>query len=64
MKSWKTTLGGILGGLSLAVYPLLEAYKAGSFDGKTGGQLVAAIALVVIGIFAKDSNVTGGSNPQ
>ena len=55
MNNIKTTLGGIIAGLSLAINPLLEAYKAGAFDGKTGGQLVASIAIVLIGIYAQDA---------
>ena len=57
MNNLKTTLGGIIAGLALAVNPLLEAYKAGAFDGKTGWQLVGAAAIVLIGYFAKDAEV-------
>ena len=66
MKSLKTTLGGLIGGLALAINPLLEAYKSGAFDGKTGSQLVGAIAIVLIGYFSQDiKKATGGdSTPQ
>lgn len=55
MKSWKTTLfGGVTAaglGLSQSEDPIL----------KTIGQILAVIGPVLMGIFAKDSNVTGGS---
>jgi len=60
----KTTLAGAFGGLLLAAQPVLEAYKTGAFDGKTGTQLAAAVAIVLLGIYSKDKNVTGGTTPQ
>lgn len=58
MKSWKTTLfGGITAaglGLSQADDPIL----------KTIGQVLAVIGPVLMGLFAKDSSVTGGTIPQ
>ena len=65
MKHLKTTLGGVIGGLALAINPLLEAYKAGAFDGKTGSQLVGAIAIVLIGYFSQDiKKAAGGGDTQ
>lgn len=64
MKSWKTTLAGLLTGLPLAIDALVQAYNAGAFTGKSGLQLLAAIGLVLLGLFAKDRNVTGGTTPQ
>lgn len=58
MKNWKTTLAGILGGL--ATYGVNVLQSGNALDWK-------AVALgavpVIIGILAKDSNVTGvGAN--
>ena len=61
MKSWKTTLSGLLVGLPVAADALIKAYEAGSFTGKTGMQLLVAIGLVLLGLFSKDNNVTGGT---
>jgi len=58
-KNWKTTLAGLVPGLLLAGKALLDAYAAGYFDGVSGTQLVVAVALFLIGWYAKDKNVTG-----
>jgi hypothetical protein len=58
LSNIKTTLAGALGGLLLAAQPVLEAYKSGAFDGKTGTQLAAAIALVVLGYLSSDASKT------
>lgn len=58
MKNWKTTVfGGVTAagmGLSQSEDPIL----------KTIGQILVVIGPVLLGIVAKDSNVTGGSVPQ
>lgn len=58
IKNWKTTLfGGITAagiGLSASDDPIL----------KTIGIVLAAIGPVLLGLFAKDNNVTGGSVQQ
>ena len=54
MKNWKTTVAGVLAGLPLLIDALLQAYAAGSFTGKTGGELSLSIALIVIGWVLKD----------
>jgi len=64
MKNWKTTLAGILTGFPVAIDALLTAYNSGAFTGKSGLQLMAGIGLVVLGVYAKDSNVTGGTVQQ
>lgn len=64
MKSWKTTLAGLIAGLPIAADALIQAYNSGTFTGKTGSQLALAIGLVIMGLFAKDHNVTGGTKPQ
>jgi hypothetical protein len=64
MKNIKTTIGGILAGGSVIVNALMEAFSNGTLDGKHGLQLVAGIGIVILGVFSKDKNVTGGSVAQ
>lgn len=59
MKNWRTSLAGLVTGLPVAIDALVQAYNSGAFTGKTGTQLLIAIALVGIGLLAKDKNVTG-----
>jgi hypothetical protein len=59
MKSWKTTVAGLLAGIPVAIDALISAYNAGCFTGKTGVQLWVGIAIVVLGVISKDHNVTG-----
>lgn len=58
MKSWKTTLFGAITacgmGLSQTDDPIL----------KTIGQILAILGPVLLGVFAKDSTVTGGTVAQ
>jgi hypothetical protein len=61
MKSWKTTLSGIVVGLMPILDAVDTAYKAGAFSGKTGGELIAGIGIVIFGVVSKDHNVTGGT---
>lgn len=60
MKNWKTTLAGCLGAVA--------AYLATASDVapwlQSVGQLLAPLSVALIGFFAKDSNVTGGSIQQ
>jgi hypothetical protein len=58
LLNWKTTLFGAIGGLMVGLQPLLEAYKSGAFDGKTGSQLAAAVAIVLLGVYSKDHDNT------
>lgn len=60
-SSWKTTLAGIISGLGVGVDALITAFQQGAFNGKTGAQLAVAIGLVLLGVFSKDVNVTGGT---
>lgn len=64
LTSWKTTLAGLIAGLPVAIDALVTAYNAGTFTGKTGVQLAAAIGIVLFGLFAKDHDVTGGTKPN
>ena len=56
MKNWKTTCGGILG-------------AAGTFCPYFGvpaevGAAIATLGIFLMGLFGKDSNVTGGTVKQ
>jgi hypothetical protein len=64
MKNWKTTLAGFIAGLPVAIDAIMKAYDAGAFTGKTGLQLVAAVGVILFGLWAKDHNVTGGTVDQ
>lgn len=59
MKNWKTTLAGLL----LSAYPIIDAvmkaYTAGYFTDKTGSQLWMGIGFILLGVLAKDHNVSG-----
>jgi len=61
MKNYKTTLAGWLAGGLLAIDPLIKAYAAGAFDGKTGKQLAIAAAIVLLGWLAGDKNKPNGN---
>jgi hypothetical protein len=58
MKNWKTTVGGIL----LGVGTPLAAAGEGIY--KTIGVALATVGGLIVGITAKDSNVTGGTVKQ
>jgi hypothetical protein len=49
MKNLKTTVAGIVAGLSLLIDALVQAYNAGAFTGKSGSQLFLSIGLVFLG---------------
>lgn len=59
MKNLKTSLAGLLAGLPFIVDALLGAYTAGTFTNKSGLQLVAAIGVVLLGLYSKDHDVKG-----
>lgn len=61
MKNWKTTLAGS-GAILVAGGSLLTHLSAGDFS--TVGTDGAVIIAGLIGLFAKDSNVTGGTVKQ
>lgn len=56
MKNWKTTVSGVLSAAGM-IFPALGLPAE-------LGQAVTVIGLFLIGIFAKDANVTGGSVQQ
>ena len=59
MKNLKTSLAGLLAGLPFIVDALIQAYTAGTFTNKSGLQLVAAIGVVLLGLYSKDHDVKG-----
>lgn len=58
MKNWKTTISALTLAVIIAVQPIVEN---GVIDWKKVG--VAAL-VAVVGYFAKDNNVTGGTKQQ
>lgn len=64
MRNWKTSLAGLIAGAPFAINAVLTAYNAGSFDGKSGMQLFAAIGIVLFGLVSKDHDVSGGAKQQ
>lgn len=50
LKNWKTTLLGLVAG----AHPLAQAWATGDKAG-----LIQALAIIAMGVFAKDSNVSG-----
>lgn len=54
MRNWKTTLAGLVAGLPVAIDAILQAYTAGYFTDKSGWQLAASIAFIVLGAVLKD----------
>ena len=56
MKSWKTTLSGVLSAAG-QLFPILGLPAE-------IGQAVSVIGLFLLGLFSKDGNVTGGTVVQ
>jgi hypothetical protein len=63
MKSWKTTMAGILAIVG-GVTGLIFAVTSHTINQATVTGAVTAILTGIGLIFAKDFNVTGGTNPQ
>lgn len=61
LSNWKTSLFGIGGGILTMIANGGFHDAAGKFDWKT---LAISASLAVVGIFAKDHNVTGGTVGQ
>lgn len=59
MKNFKTSIAGIIAGLPFIIDALMQAYSTGAFTGKSGLQLVAAIGVVLLGLYSKDHDVKG-----
>lgn len=56
MKNWKTTLTGIIGAVAYACNLI--------FGLEIPSDAILAVAIFAIGLFAKDSNATGGTTQQ
>lgn len=59
MKNWKTTLGGIIA--AIPQFALLFGIQGVPPEVWNG---ISAIGIFVLGLIAKDSNVTGGTVNQ
>lgn len=59
MKNLKTSLAGLLAGMPFVIDALMQAYTAGTFTNKSGLQLIAAIGVVLLGLYSKDHDVKG-----
>ena len=60
--SWKTTLAGLITGITPIIYALVDAYNSGAFTGKNGEQVAIGIGLIAIGVLSKDKDKTGLTN--
>jgi hypothetical protein len=59
MKNWTTTVGGVVAALpQIAIMFGVTAVPVDVWNG------ISAIGLFLIGLLAKDNNVTGGSTKQ
>jgi len=59
MKNFKTSIAGIIAGVPFIIDALMQAYSAGAFTNKSGLQLLAAIGVVLLGLYSKDHDVKG-----
>lgn len=60
MKNWKTTAAGV-GAILGALASLVTMFSKGQVDGTVLMADFGMISAGVTGLFAKDSNVTGGT---
>jgi hypothetical protein len=58
MKNWKTTLFGAITAAGMGMSQSSEAIV------QTIGQILAVLGPILLGIFSKDANVTGGTVAQ
>lgn len=58
MTNWKTSLGGVLAALGAALS------QNGDTTIKSIGGVLAALGALLMGLAAKDFNVTGGTKQQ
>lgn len=58
MKNWKTTLFGVIASLP-ALLPVLGIQHFGHLGSGSIDQVIGGIGALLLGFFAKDSNVTG-----
>lgn len=58
MKNWKTTLMGLIAGGSIGIDAVMQAITTGGLTGKSGKQLIAAIAIIFFGAYSADHDKT------
>ena len=64
MKNWKTTLIGLIAGATQVTSVLTGAnIHAGHFGGTDIFGLISGVGVAILGAYAKDHDVTGGSRP-
>lgn len=56
MKNWRTTLLGFATGFPFAIDAIMQAFAQGYFTDKSGWQLAASLAFVVLGAVLKDKS--------
>lgn len=56
MKSWKTSLGGILAGLSLLLGQASTLFDTDPQTNPSWSEVVAAVGMLGLGIAARDSS--------
>ena len=57
-KNWKTTLGGLLTSVGVALSQVDDPYV------KSAGSIMMIVGSLLLGLSAKDRDVTGGHIPQ
>lgn len=63
MKNWKTTIFGLIASLPVML-PMLGVPHFGHLGNVTIDQAVGGLGALLLGYFAKDRNVTGGTIQQ
>ena len=58
MKNWKTTLFGLITALGVGCIQSTDPTV------QVIGKILAVVGPILLGLFAKDSNVTGGTTQQ
>jgi len=61
MKSWKTSLGGVLAGLSLLLGQASTVFDSDPNTNPSFTEVVAAFGMLGLGLAARDNNVSSES---
>ncbi|MBN2209829.1 MAG: hypothetical protein JW709_00390 [Sedimentisphaerales bacterium] len=61
MASWRTTLLGILGGLAIIIKQLIGAFDDDPATVFSLTEILAALGMLGLGIFARDNKVSSES---
>jgi hypothetical protein len=64
--SWKTSLAGILGGISIAVWPILQSAVNTQLTGVKVDwtDVLMGVVVAIIGYLSKSQNVTHAPDPS